>query len=54
MLKPLLERHQECTCSSRAAQILPDWPAWKSRFKVLAPLSERETVGLAEREVVVW
>jgi len=52
MLKPLLERHLECTGSTRAAQILADWPSWKSRFRLLVPPSEKAAMGLAEREVV--
>ncbi|MGB5134175.1 MAG: glutamate synthase large subunit [Prochlorococcaceae cyanobacterium] len=52
MLKPLLERHLEGTGSTRAAQILTDWPIWKSRFRLLVPPSEKAAMGLAEREVV--
>ncbi len=52
MLKPLLERHLECTGSTRAAQILADWPSWKSRFRLLVPPSEKAAMGLAEREIV--
>ncbi|MFQ6538975.1 MULTISPECIES: glutamate synthase large subunit [Aphanothece] len=53
LLKPLLEAHLEHTGSSRAAAILADWPSWKARFRVLVPSSEKETVGLVDREAVV-
>jgi glutamate synthase (ferredoxin) len=53
MLKPLLERHLESTGSIRAAQILADWPSWKSRFKLLLPPSEKAAMCLEEREAVV-
>ncbi|MFN9622514.1 MAG: glutamate synthase-related protein [Cyanobacteriota bacterium] len=53
LLLPLLREHQRRTDSSRAANILDDWPLWKSRFKVLVPASELATVGLAQRESVV-
>ncbi len=52
LLRPLVEQHLEHTGSSRAAAILADWPAWKRRFKVLVPASEKALVGLAEREPV--
>ncbi|MCP9928566.1 glutamate synthase large subunit [Cyanobium sp. CH-040] len=52
VLKPLLERHLECTGSTRAAQILADWPSWRPRFRLLVPPSEKAAMGLAEREVV--
>ncbi|MEB3264960.1 MAG: glutamate synthase-related protein, partial [Synechococcus sp.] len=52
LLLPLLETHREQTGSSLATAILADWPAWKGRFKVLVPPSEKATVGLAEREAV--
>jgi glutamate synthase (ferredoxin) len=49
MLRPLLEAHLAHTGSARAAAILADWPAWRGRFRVLVPPSEKATVGLAER-----
>jgi glutamate synthase (ferredoxin) len=49
LLLPLLEAHLEHTSSARAAAILADWPAWKGRFKLLLPPSEKALVGLAER-----
>jgi glutamate synthase (ferredoxin) len=52
LLRPLLEQHLEHTGSGRAAAILADWPAWKGRFKVLVPDSEKALLGLAEREPV--
>ncbi|MEA5422505.1 glutamate synthase large subunit [Synechococcus sp. CCY9202] len=52
LLRPLLEAHLEATGSSRAAQILADWPSWKPRFKVLVPPSEKANLGLTEREAV--
>jgi glutamate synthase (ferredoxin) len=52
LLKPLLEAHLEATGSAKAAQVLADWPSWKSRFKVLVPPSEKAAVGLAPREAV--
>jgi glutamate synthase (ferredoxin) len=52
LLLPLLEAHLQATGSARAAAILADWPAWKARFRVLVPPSEKATVGLAEREAV--
>ncbi len=51
-LKPLLEAHLQATGSAKAAAILADWPTWKAQFKLLVPLSEKATVGLAEREAV--
>jgi glutamate synthase (ferredoxin) len=53
LLRPLLEAHLEHTGSMKAAQILADWPTWRSRFKVLVPPSEKATVGLLERQQVV-
>jgi glutamate synthase (ferredoxin) len=54
LLLPLLEAHLAHTGSTRAAMILADWPAWKERFKLLVPPSEKALVGLAERlEAVV-
>jgi len=52
LLQPMLQAHLELTGSARAAAILADWPAWKARFKVLVPPSEKATVGLAERQAV--
>jgi glutamate synthase (ferredoxin) len=53
LLKPLLEAHLEATGSSKAAQLLADWPSWKSRIKLLVPPSEKVAMGLAERQAVV-
>jgi glutamate synthase (ferredoxin) len=53
LLKALLEAHLEATGSARAAQVLADWPSWKSRFKLLVPPSEKVAMGLAPREAVV-
>jgi glutamate synthase (ferredoxin) len=54
LLLPLLEAHLAHTGSARAAAILADWPAWRGRFKLLVPPSEKALVGLAERlEAVV-
>jgi glutamate synthase (ferredoxin) len=54
LLLPLLEAHLAHTGSARAATILADWPAWRGRFKLLVPPSEKALVGLAERlEAVV-
>ncbi|MEB3320698.1 MAG: glutamate synthase large subunit [Cyanobium sp.] len=52
VLKPLLEAHLEFTGSTRAAEILGDWPSWKGRFKLLVPPSETAAMGLASRETV--
>ena len=52
LLKPLLERHQAETGSSKAAAILADWPSWKGRFKLLVPPSERARIGLEDKETV--
>jgi glutamate synthase (ferredoxin) len=52
LLKPLLEAHLEATGSSRAAEVLADWPSWRARFKVLVPPSEKAAMGLAPREAV--
>ena len=52
LLLALLETHLEVTGSRRAARILADWSSWKGRFKVLVPPSEKETVGLVERQAV--
>jgi len=52
LLKPLLEAHLEATGSARAAQVLADWPSWRTRFKVLVPPSEKVAMGLALREAV--
>jgi glutamate synthase (ferredoxin) len=53
LLQPLLQAHLDATGSPKAAAILADWSTWKARFKLLVPPSEKATVGLAEREVVV-
>jgi glutamate synthase (ferredoxin) len=52
LLKPLLEAYLEATGSDRAAQVLTNWPRWKSRFKLLVPPSEKVAMGLAPREAV--
>ncbi len=52
LLRPLLEAHLAHTGSARAAAILADWPTWRRRFKLLVPPSEKQTVGLTDREQV--
>jgi glutamate synthase (ferredoxin) len=52
LLKGLLERHVVLTGSEKAAALLADWSAAKSRFKVLVPPSEREAMGLADKQAV--
>jgi glutamate synthase (ferredoxin) len=52
VLKALLEAHLEATGSAKAAQVLADWPSWRSRFKLLVPPSEKVAMGLAPREAV--
>jgi glutamate synthase (ferredoxin) len=52
VLKALLEAHLEATGSAKTAQVLADWPSWKSRFKLLVPPSEKVPMGLAPREAV--
>ena len=52
LLKGLLERHVALTGSEKAAALLADWSAAKSRFKVLVPPSEREAMGLADKQAV--
>ena len=52
LLRPLLDAHHAATGSARAAQILADWPAWKARFRLLVPPSEKANLGLAERQAV--
>ena len=38
--------------SEKAAALLADWSAAKGRFKVLVPPSEREGMGLADKQAV--
>ena len=52
LLKGLLERHVALTGSEKAAALLADWSAAKGRFKVLVPPSERESMGLADKQAV--
>ena len=52
LLKGLLERHVALTGSEKAAALLADWSAAKGRFKVLVPPSEREAMGLADKQAV--
>ncbi|MBA4736751.1 MAG: glutamate synthase large subunit [Synechococcus sp.] len=52
LLKGLLEQHVALTGSEKAAALLADWSAAKSRFKVLVPPSEREAMGLADKQAV--
>jgi len=52
LLRPLLEDHLTATASPRAAATLSDWPRWRALFKVLVPPSERQAVGLVERQQV--
>ena len=51
-LKGLLERHATATGSEKAAALLADWSAARSRFKVLVPPSERAAMGLEDRQAV--
>ena len=53
LLRPLLESHLAHTGSAKAAAILADWTAWKTKFKALVPNSEKATLGLLDREQVV-
>ena len=52
MLKGLLERHAAATGSEKAAALLSDWSAARSRFKVLVPPSERAAMGLEDKQAV--
>jgi glutamate synthase (ferredoxin) len=52
LLKGLLERHVALTGSEKAAALLADWSAAKGCFKVLVPPSEREAMGLADKQAV--
>ncbi|WP_392345325.1 glutamate synthase large subunit [Parasynechococcus sp.] len=52
LLKGLLEQHVVLTGSEKAAALLADWSAAKNRFKVLVPPSEREAMGLADKQAV--
>ena len=52
LLKGLLERHVALTGSEKAAALLADWSAAKGRFKVLVPPSERDAMGLADKQAV--
>ena len=45
-------RHVALTGSEKAAALLADWSAAKGRFKVLVPPSEREAMGLADKQAV--
>ncbi|QNI86902.1 ferredoxin-dependent glutamate synthase [Synechococcus sp. ROS8604] len=53
LLKGLLEQHVALTGSEKAAALLADWSVAKSRFKLLVPPSEREAMGLADKQAVV-
>ena len=52
MLKDLLEKHLAATGSIKAAALLADWAAATSQFKVLIPPSEREAMGLVNKQAV--
>ena len=52
LLKGLLEQHVALTGSEKAAALLADWSAAKNHFKVLVPPSEREAMGLADKQAV--
>ena len=52
LLKGLLEQHVDLTASETAAALLADWPAAKNRFMVLVPPSEREAMGLVDKQAV--
>ena len=51
-LKGLLEKHHALTGSSKAAALLSDWSTAMSQFKVLIPPSEREAMGLFNKQAV--
>ena len=51
-LKGLLELHVAATGSEKATALLSDWPAARSRFKVLVPPSERAAMGLTDKQAV--
>ena len=51
-LKGLLELHVSATGSEKATALLSDWPAARSRFKVLVPPSERAAMGLTDKQAV--
>ncbi|NOL47851.1 ferredoxin-dependent glutamate synthase [Synechococcus sp. MIT S9220] len=51
-LKGLLELHVAATGSEKASDLLSDWSAARSRFKVLVPPSERAAMGLADKQAV--
>ena len=44
--------HATATGSEKAAALLADWSAARSRFKVLVPPSERAAMGLEDRQAV--
>ncbi|MAR07688.1 MAG: glutamate synthase large subunit [Cyanobium sp. NAT70] len=52
VLKSLLEAHLNVTGSRRAAALLDDWAAAKSRFKLIVPPSERAAMGLMDKQAV--
>ena len=52
MLKGLLEKHLAATGSIKAAALLADWAAATTQFKVLIPPSEREAMGLVNKQAV--
>ena len=51
-LKGLLEKHLAVTGSIKAASLLADWATAMSQFKVLIPPSEREAMGLVNKQAV--
>ena len=51
-LKGLLEKHLAVTGSIKAAALLADWATAMSQFKVLIPPSEREAMGLVNKQAV--
>ena len=52
LLKGLLEQHVALTGSEKASALLADWSVAKNRFKVLVPPSEREAMGLTDKQAV--
>ncbi len=50
ILKELLESHIAETQSVKAKEILSEWKVFKETFKVLVPPSEKEKLGLLEKE----
>ncbi len=52
ILKPLIDAHFQQTKSVKAKEILNHWESWRGKFKVLVPPSEKEKVGLIEKQEI--